>query len=240
MEALITASGLGTRLRQITYTRPKALVEVCGRPILDYIFDYLNKAGIEDEKITVTVGYRSKEMLDHLSSRTDIKYVISYTPESMSHVINVASHLMKEPFVVVDGDTIQPASAILDSYKVFCDLKLSALFHCPRRNNESPNKIIKFEEYLNEHDRLERETNGKEYIKYTAVFYSPAKLQEVEDHVPLRDQKFKHTKLGELMNRSGGNVRCLFTNNWYVSINTPKQLADAEDKIKQLIVLNEL
>jgi len=227
MEALITASGEGRRLRPLTNTIPKALVKVCGRPAIDYVFDYFNEAGIGDEKITVTVGYKREKMFDYLSGR-HIKYIVSYKPESMAHIITVASHLMTEPFVVVGADALQPAAVITDSYKLFNDLKLSALFHCLPKNNKFSDKIITFEEYLYEHDRLEKETKGEEYIKYTAVIYDPKALQEIEEHVPLRDEKFKHTKLAELIHRNGGQVRCLFTNHWYIYIDTPEQLADAE------------
>lgn len=230
MEALITASGEGTRLRPLTLTIPKSLAKVRERPIIDYIFDYLNYANIEDKKITVTVGYLKEKMFDHLSKRP-IKYIVSHKPESMAYVVTVASHLMTEPFVVVDGDTIQSASVITDSYKIFNDLKLSVLFHCPTKNDRFVDRLIPFEEYLNEHDRLERETLGKEYIKYTSVFYDPKAIQEIEEKVPLREQKFKHTKLAELIYQNGGAVRCLFTNKWYISINNPVQLADAEKKI---------
>lgn len=236
MEALITASGKGIRLRPITYNTPKALVEVCGKPAIDYIIDYLNEVGIEDEKITVTVGYKREKIFEHLSNRHIKKYVISYEPESMAHVVTVASHLMREPFVVVGADSIQPAAVIKDSYKVFNDLNLSMLFHCLTKNRDLVNKVISFEEYLFEHDRLEKETNGKEYIKYTAVFYDPKALQEIEAYVPHRDEKFKHTKIGELIHRNGGQVRCLFTDYWYAYIDTPEELIDAEKLIRQLMI----
>lgn len=92
MEALITASGKGTRLRPLTATIPKTLVKVRNKPILDYILDYLNEAGIEDRKITITAGYRYEKLLDYLSSKP-IKHIISYQTESMAHVVAVASVL---------------------------------------------------------------------------------------------------------------------------------------------------
>lgn len=47
-KALLLAGGLGTRLRPVTDTVPKCLVEIAGRPLLDYWFDALGHAGIQD------------------------------------------------------------------------------------------------------------------------------------------------------------------------------------------------
>jgi mannose-1-phosphate guanylyltransferase len=47
-KALLLAGGLGTRLRPLTNTVPKCLVEIAGRPLLDYWFDALKAAGITD------------------------------------------------------------------------------------------------------------------------------------------------------------------------------------------------
>lgn len=47
-KALLLAGGLGTRLRPLTDSVPKCLVEIAGRPLLDYWFDALREAGIRD------------------------------------------------------------------------------------------------------------------------------------------------------------------------------------------------
>ena len=53
MKAMIFAAGLGTRLKPITDTLPKALVPVCGEPLLKHIVDRLKDAGIDDIVINV-------------------------------------------------------------------------------------------------------------------------------------------------------------------------------------------
>jgi len=67
MRAVILAAGEGTRLRPLTADRPKCLVELAGRPLLDYQLDALQAAGIED--VTIVTGYRS-ECLDRYGRST--------------------------------------------------------------------------------------------------------------------------------------------------------------------------
>ena len=60
MRAVVLAAGEGTRLRPLTSDRPKCLVELAGRPLLDWQLDALGAAGVED--ITIVTGYRDDQI----------------------------------------------------------------------------------------------------------------------------------------------------------------------------------
>lgn len=60
MKAVVLAAGRGSRLRQLTETRPKALVEIAGRPILEWTLDAVRAAGIRD--VLVVRGYRGETL----------------------------------------------------------------------------------------------------------------------------------------------------------------------------------
>jgi mannose-1-phosphate guanylyltransferase len=64
MRALLLAAGLGTRLRPITDTVPKCLVEINGRPLLDHWLELLSKAGIAD--ILVNLHYLPEKVQTYL------------------------------------------------------------------------------------------------------------------------------------------------------------------------------
>lgn len=66
MQALIFAAGLGTRLRPLTDTRPKALVEVGGRTLLDITIDRLRRAGCG--RIVVNVHHFGQMIIDHIAA----------------------------------------------------------------------------------------------------------------------------------------------------------------------------
>lgn len=67
MEAVILAGGLGTRLSEETGLRPKPMVEICGKPILIHILEYLNKFGINN--FIICCGYKSSYIKDYFISK---------------------------------------------------------------------------------------------------------------------------------------------------------------------------
>ena len=58
MNAIILAAGFGIRLKSITMNKPKCLVRVCGKPILEYQIEAYQEAGIKN--ITIVTGYKNQ------------------------------------------------------------------------------------------------------------------------------------------------------------------------------------
>ena len=73
--AMVLAAGLGTRMRPLTNDRPKALVEVGGRALIDHVLDRLADAGVE--KAVVNVHWFADRLESHLAARTRPAVVIS-------------------------------------------------------------------------------------------------------------------------------------------------------------------
>jgi len=75
---MIFAAGLGTRMGALTKDRPKPLVEVAGRPLIDYALDIANGAGLR--RIVVNTHYLSDQLQRHLS---DLPVRISDEPDQL-------------------------------------------------------------------------------------------------------------------------------------------------------------
>ena len=80
MKALILAAGLGTRLRPLTDDRPKALVEVCGRTMLERTLDTLSSEGITD--FVVNVHHFAQKIVDFLAEHDNFGFNIEISDES--------------------------------------------------------------------------------------------------------------------------------------------------------------
>ena len=73
--AMVLAAGLGTRMRPLTNDRPKALVEVAGRALIDHVLDRCVEAGLKRAIVNV---HAFADLLEaHLKRRTDIEIIIS-------------------------------------------------------------------------------------------------------------------------------------------------------------------
>jgi N-acetyl-alpha-D-muramate 1-phosphate uridylyltransferase len=105
--AMVLAAGLGTRMRPLTESRPKPLIEVAGRPMIDYLLDALAAAGIRN--IVVNVHYLADLMEAHLARRTDIAITVSDERggllDSGGGVRNALPHLGSAPFLVLNADS---------------------------------------------------------------------------------------------------------------------------------------
>ena len=73
LDAVLMAGGKGERLRPLTLTVPKPLLEVGGRPIIDYNIEELRRCGIRN--IYVTVNYLREQIIEHFSGDGDVTCV---------------------------------------------------------------------------------------------------------------------------------------------------------------------
>ncbi|HRD75493.1 MAG TPA: nucleotidyltransferase family protein [Hyphomicrobiaceae bacterium] len=106
--AFVPAAGLGTRMRPLTDKRPKPLVEVAGRALLDHVLDRLAAAGIE--RAVVNVHYLADQIERHLAGRGRPRIAIS---DERAQLLDTGGGVAKalpllgaEPFVVHNSDTI--------------------------------------------------------------------------------------------------------------------------------------
>ena len=102
--AMVLAAGLGTRLRPITDTIPKPLVEVNGRPLIDHAIDRLALAGVE--RVVVNVHYKATMIVQHLAHRGHPHIEFSKEAELLDTGGGVARALpmLGEAFFVVNSD----------------------------------------------------------------------------------------------------------------------------------------
>ncbi|WP_293676866.1 nucleotidyltransferase family protein [uncultured Phenylobacterium sp.] len=106
--AMVMAAGLGTRMRPLTDTMPKALAPVAGKPLIDHVLDRLREAGIE--RAVVNVHHFADQVEAHLAKRRDLELVISDERaallDSGGGIKHAADKLGREPIMLANIDSL--------------------------------------------------------------------------------------------------------------------------------------
>lgn len=107
--AMVMAAGLGKRMRPLTATRPKPLVEVAGKALIDHVFDRLRSAGVA--RAIVNVHYLADALEAHVANRVaGIEVIVS---DERAELLETGGGLVKAraligdaPFLVVNSDNL--------------------------------------------------------------------------------------------------------------------------------------
>ena len=109
MKAVIPVAGIGSRLRPHTFTQPKALIPVAGKPILSHIIDALQDAGFND--FVFIIGYlgdKIKEYVEENHKDVNSTFVVQNVREGIAHAIWTTKEFIEneDELIIALGDTI--------------------------------------------------------------------------------------------------------------------------------------
>ncbi|MBD3387960.1 MAG: NTP transferase domain-containing protein [Candidatus Altiarchaeales archaeon] len=105
MDAVVLAAGEGTRLRPLTSTRPKPMLPVAGKPILEWNLEALDCVGVK--KAVIVVGYM-REAIESYFGRKFRKVRLEYVEQKeqlgTANALSSARGMVKGEFIVLNGD----------------------------------------------------------------------------------------------------------------------------------------
>ena len=146
LKAVILAGGFGKRLRPYTETIPKPLVEVAGKPILEWQIEWLKSHGIRD--IVLLVGYLKEKIIDYIGSGARlgvrVSYVVEDQPLGTGGALKNAEMVLKNEdyFIVINGDILTNIDPSKVYEKLFVDDVIGSIASVPLR---SPYGILRIE-----------------------------------------------------------------------------------------------
>lgn len=111
MKAMIFAAGLGSRLKPLTDTTPKALLPIAGKPMLEHIILKLKAAGFDE--IVINIHHLGRQILDFLGARDNFGMKI-YISDEQDYLLDTGGGIKKaacflegdEPFLVHNVDIL--------------------------------------------------------------------------------------------------------------------------------------
>ncbi len=102
------AGGEGSRLRPLTIRRPKPMVPIAGKPVMEHILNLLKRHGITE--VVVTVQYLASNIEDYFGNGSRFGMRITYSVEDVplgtAGSVKNAEEQLTEPFIVISGDAL--------------------------------------------------------------------------------------------------------------------------------------
>ena len=128
MRAMILAAGLGTRLRPLTDSRPKALVEINGRTLLEIALARLRSFGIQE--VIVNVHHFAEMVVDYLAANKNFGMRIEISRENV--LLDTGAGLKKAAGFLMQGDTDE---CIVHNVDVISSIDLEQMLEAHRKAN---------------------------------------------------------------------------------------------------------
>ncbi len=218
-QAVILAGGLGKRLRPLTYTTPKPMIPIHGKPFLAYIIELLKANGITE--VVLLVGYLHEQIEGYFGDGKKFGITILYSQSPVEADtgtrIMQASALLKKNFLLLYGDNYWPfqLSALTQWYK---NMKTKAVVtvyhnadHATRNNMLVENGLVKV------YDR----SRQKEHLNGVDIgFFILDK--NILKNLPRRNFSFEEVVLPKLIAEK--QLAGFLTDHKYYGLSTPERI----------------
>jgi len=121
MECVVLAAGEGKRMRPLTTKRPKVMLPLANRPMMEHLILASREAGIKD--FVFVVGYGEREIRKHFGDGSDYGINITYAPQrhqnGTADAVRTVRDFVTGPFLLLNGDMILASREIGE----FCQCK---------------------------------------------------------------------------------------------------------------------
>lgn len=214
-QAIVLAGGKGTRMQS---DLPKVLFEACGRPMISYVIDALERAGIE--RIIVVVGYRAELVRETLADRSNVIFAEQTEQLGTGHAVMMCRDALQGktgPVLIVTGDSplIQQSSVekLLTDFAASKPACLLGTLH--KEDPTGLGRIVRdangdFEGIVEEKDATDAQRAITEVNMSTYVFDTVELLNALDQLTDdNRQREYYLTDCPGILKRQGKEVRAL-------------------------------
>ena len=232
MHGVVPAAGEGTRLRPLTDDRPKALVEVDGRPLLGHVLERLEP---HVDAYVVVVGYRGDDIRDHFGDEhagLPITYVDQPEPVGLADAVRRAEEVVDGPFVQLNGDNVLrgDVGAVVETLR---DREADAVLLVQQvsRARAQRGGVVEVDdgEVI---DLVEKPDDPPTRLATTGCFaFSPLIFEACRAIEPSDRGEYELPVAVEWLLHAGGTVEKVPLDGWRVNVNTPEDVRRAERRL---------
>ena len=148
MKAIILSAGEGSRMRPLTLTKPKTMLPVAGKPIIQYNIESLRNNGITD--ILLIVRYKEEMVRDYFGDGSDFGVNISYKTQKdflgTANAISYGEDFIEDSLIVLNGDIILDDEIIGEIIEKYNYLNPDTLMVLTEVDNPSAFGVVEVED----------------------------------------------------------------------------------------------
>jgi len=224
---MVLAAGLGTRMGAISKTKPKPLVEVMGKALIDYSLDHLAAAGLK--RIVVNTHYLPDQVEEHLAGRENIE--ISREPERLETgggVLNALPLLGKRAFFVLNSDALWldgPSSALGRLAAAWNSRRMDALLLF-----QPTVRLIQYRGLGDYHLEPDGRARRREETEVAAFLFAGVQILHPRLFADAQEGSFSLNHLYDQAEAAGRLFAIVHDGDWY-HVGTPDELRKAESAI---------
>ncbi|MEJ2249329.1 MAG: sugar phosphate nucleotidyltransferase [Candidatus Lokiarchaeota archaeon] len=240
MKAVILAAGEGKRLRPLTSTRPKPMIPIVGKPLLEYIIVGIRKAGIKE--ILLIVGYKQEVIQNYFSKKQEeldvnITYITQEEYLGTAHATGYAENFVGDDnFLLLYGDILVETEIFERVVSKFINNKVDGLISLRQVENPESYGIISlnkdgFVEQIVEKPSPDLNVGN---LANAGIYVFSTKIFEAIRKTPLSERKeYEFTDSMEiLINQLNGNIFGFnMKTKFWNDIGLPWQIFDANKYI---------
>jgi MurNAc alpha-1-phosphate uridylyltransferase len=230
--AMMLAAGLGKRMRPLTLDRPKPLIEVAGRSLLDRGVDAIARAGIR--QLVVNKHYLPEQVEAWSTKRTDMTVHVQDETETLldtgGGVARALPHLETRPFFVLNSDSFwvdgDPA-ALERMQSAWNDATMDCLLLLADKDRSiGYDGAGDFD--MDNDGRLARRSGDTAQLVYAGAYLvHPGLFENVPDE-PFSMNLLWSRAIAE------GRLFGIVHDNWWLHVGNPQAIGEAEEKLRQL------
>ncbi|ELY53468.1 nucleotidyl transferase [Natronococcus amylolyticus DSM 10524] len=236
MQAVVLAAGEGTRLRPLTEDKPKALVEVDGKPLVEDVFDNLLEIGVTE--LVVVVGYQKEQLIERYGDAYEgvpITYAHQREQLGLAHAILQAEPHVDDDFVLMLGDNVFRGN-LGDVIKRQHEERADAAFLVEEVPYEEASRygVLDTNEYGEIVEVVEKPDEPPSNLVMTGFYtFTPAIFHACHLVQPSDRGEYELPDAIDLLIQSGRTIDAIRMDGWRIDVGYPDDREEAERRVRE-------
>ncbi|MFW6018665.1 MAG: UTP--glucose-1-phosphate uridylyltransferase AglF [Halapricum sp.] len=236
MKAIVLAAGKGTRLRPLTEDKPKAMVEVNGKPLLTHCFEQL--IDLDVDEFVVVVGYQKEDIISYYDDKfrgVPITYTHQREQKGLAHALLTAEEHVEDDFMLMLGDNIFRAN-LEDVVRRQREERADAAFLVEEVPYEEADRygVCDTNDYGEIVEVVEKPDDPPSNLVMTGFYtFSPAIFHAAKLVQPSNRGEYELSEAVDLLIRSGRTIDAIRLDGWRVDVGYPEDREEAERRLTE-------